>query len=246
MNEQEKIMALPILNSSRYETRIPSTGKQIEFRPFLVKEEKILMVAMESKDSKLMMKALKDVLKACIYDDIDVDKLTSFDLEEIFLRLRSKSVGEKVQLNLGCSECGAKTPVELNLDNIGVTNMPEDRHVMLTDSIGVSFNYPSVDLVTELEVSGAKEMTPEQQVELTYKMIVSCIDNIFSDEEVWDAENQTEKELQEFMDGLNSQQFAKVTDFFGNLPALEHEVEYNCISCGANNSTELRGLSSFF
>lgn len=238
-------MALPILNSSRYEAVIPSTGQQIEFRPFLVKEEKILMVAMESKDNKQMMKALKDILKACIFDDINVNKLTSFDLEELFLRLRSKSVGETVDINLKCSKCEAMTPAQINLDDIKMGDMPESNHIMLTDTIGMEFNYPSVDVVSSLDFDPEKT-SAKKQMEITYNMISSCINNIFSDDEVWNAEDQSEKELKEFIDGLNSTQFAKITEFFGNIPSLEHTIDFSCITCGHEQTLELRGLSSFF
>jgi|TARA_R110002153_G_scaffold227211_1_gene379941 hypothetical protein len=238
-------MALPILNSSRYEATIPSTGQTIEFRPFLVKEEKILMVAMESKDNKMMMKALKDILNACIFDEVNVSKLTSFDLEELFLRLRAKSVGEKAEVNLKCGACTAKTPVEVNLDEIKMSDMPEQTHIMLTDTVGVSFKYPSVDLVASLDFDPDKTK-PEKQMDMTYKMIISCIENIFDNDTVWDSESQTEKEMRDFIDGLNSQQFGKITEFFGSLPTLEHTIEFNCISCGSEQSLELRGLSSFF
>lgn len=238
-------MALPILNSSRYEATIPSTGQQIEFRPFLVKEEKILMVAMESKDNKQMMKALKQILSACIFDDVDVNKLTSFDLEELFLRLRSKSVGENAEVNLKCTECSANTPVSINLDEIQMGDMPEDNHVMLTDTVGVEFKYPSVDLVASLDYNPEKTK-PEKQMEITYRMIIECIDSIFDDDEVWDSETQSEKEMREFLDGLNSQQFAKITEFFGSLPSLEHTIDFKCVNCGHDNTIELRGLASFF
>ena len=238
-------MALPIVNSSRYEATIPSTGQQIEFRPFLVKEEKILMVAMESKDNKMMMRALKDILKACIYDEINVETLTSFDLEELFLRLRSKSVGEVVDIQLKCVKCEAKTPGQINLDEITMGEIPKDNHIMLTDSIGIEFKWPSVDLVAGMSFD-EKKTTPEKQMKIVMDTIIKCIDNIFDNDNVWSAENQTEKELKEFIDGLNSAQFAKITEFFGNVPTLEHDVEYKCITCGHENTLELRGLSSFF
>jgi len=238
-------MALPIVNSSRYEATIPSTGQQIEFRPFLVKEEKILMVAMESKDNKMMMRALKDILKACIYDEINVETLTSFDLEELFLRLRSKSVGEVVDIQLKCVKCESKTPGQINLDEITMGEIPKDNHIMLTDSIGIEFKWPSVDLVAGMEFD-PERTPPEKQMEMTMKMITRCIDNIFDNDNVWSAENQTEKELKEFIDGLNSAQFAKITEFFGNIPTLEHNIDFKCINCEHENTLELRGLTSFF
>lgn len=238
-------MALPTVNSNRYSVTIPSTGQEVEFRPFLVKEEKILMVAMESKDNKMMIKALKDILKACIFDDINIDKLTSFDLEELFLRLRSKSVGETVNIQLKCEKCKALTPIEINLDNIKMSELPEEKHVMVTDDIGIEFEYPSLDLVSKMEYD-PKKTSPDKQMKLTMKLIISCMKTIFNSDEVWDSKNQTEKELQDFIEGLNSEQFAKITEFFGSMPSLKHKVEFSCISCKHEQELTLEGVQSFF
>jgi hypothetical protein len=238
-------MALPIVNSSRYSVTVPSTGQEVEFRPFLVKEEKILMVAMESKDNKMMIKALKDILKACIFDDIDINKLTSFDLEELFLRLRSKSVGESVNLQLKCEECKALTPIEINLDNIKMTELPKDKHVMVTKDIGIEFEYPSLDTVSKMEYNPEKT-SPDKQMKLTLQLITRCMKSIFNSDEVWDCKNQTEKELNDFIEGLSSEQFAKITEFFSSLPTLKHKVEFSCITCKHEQELTLEGVQSFF
>ena len=238
-------MALPTLNSSRYPATIPSTGQKVEFRPFLVKEEKILMVAMESKDTGMMISALKDIIQACVFDELDVDQLTSFDLEELFLRLRSKSVGEKVSIQLKCSECGGMTPTEVNLDDVTTSEVSEQKHIMLTDSVGVEFAYPSVELVSQLDFD-PDETTGEEQLAITEALIKSCMVNVFDNDNVWDVSNQTEEELNDFIDGLNSAQFAKITEFFGSIPTLTHTVKFKCISCGHQNELEIKGLESFF
>jgi hypothetical protein len=237
-------MALPTVNSSRYTMTVPSTGQELEFRPFLVKEEKILMVAMESKDNKSIVKALKNILNACIYDDINIDSLTSFDLEELFLRLRSKSVGETANLQLKCEECGAGTPVEINLEEIKMSDLPSSKSIMITDNIGVEFNYPSLDTVGDLSL--APDMAPDKQMKTTMKLIVRCIDSIFNDDEVWSAKDQTEKELVTFIEDLNSEQFAKITDFFGSLPQLKHDINFSCITCKHEQTITLEGIQSFF
>ncbi len=240
-------MALPIVNSNRYSVTVPSTGQEVEFRPFLVKEEKILMVAMESKDNKMMIKALKDILKACIFDDIDINKLTSFDLEELFLRLRSKSVGESVNIQLKCEKekCKALTPIEINLDNIKMTELPEDKHVMVTKDIGIEFEYPSLDTVSKMEYDPGKT-SPDKQMKLTLQLITRCMKSIFNSDEVWDCKNQTEKELNDFIEGLSSEQFAKITEFFSSLPTLKHKVEFSCITCKHEQELTLEGVQSFF
>lgn len=238
-------MALPIVNSSRYSMTVPSTGQEVEFRPFLVKEEKILMVAMESKDNKMMIKALKDILKACIFDDINIDKLTSFDLEELFLRLRSKSVGESVALQLKCEKCKSLTPIDINLDNIKMTELPKEKHVMVTDDIGIEFEYPSIELVGKMDYDPEKT-SPDKQMKLTMKLIISCMKSIFNSDEVWDTKNQTEKELNDFIEGLSSEQFAKITEFFSLMPTLKHTVEFSCISCKHEQELTLEGVQSFF
>ncbi len=238
-------MALPTLNSTRYSTTVPSTGQEIEFRPFLVKEEKILMVAMESKDPKLMIKGLKDILTACVFDDIDVDRLTNFDLEELFLRLRSKSVGEKVNVNLKCSECGAMTPQEINLDDVKTEGITDNRTVMMTDTVGIEFDYPSLDLISGMDYS-EEDFTTEEQVAITMKLIKSCIKSIFDDDNVWDVKDQSDKEIESFLDGLNAAQFTAITEYFGNIPTLAYTVNYNCIKCGHANEIQLKGIQSFF
>jgi len=238
-------MALPIVNSNRYSVTVPSTGQEVEFRPFLVKEEKILMVAMESKDNKMMIKALKDILKACIFDDIDINKLTSFDLEELFLRLRSKSVGESVSLQLKCEKCKSLTPIDINLDDIKMTELPKEKHVMVTNDIGIEFAYPSIELVSKMDYNPEKT-SPDKQMKLTMKLITSCMKSIFNSDEVWDTKNQTEKELNDFIEGLNSEQFAKITEFFSSLPTLKHTIEFSCISCKHEQELTLEGVQSFF
>ncbi len=238
-------MALPIVNSARYTMTIPSTGQDVEFRPFLVKEEKVLMIAMESKDNKMMLKALLDILKACIYDDINVKSLTSFDVEELFLRLRSKSVGETVSIQLKCSECGGMTPQEINLDGIKMSKGPEDKTVMITDDVGLQLTYPSIELVGKMDYDPEKT-SKDKQLKMTMDMITNCIDSIFDKENVWDAKNQTKEELKEFIEGLNSSQFAKITNFFGSIPALSHDASFTCIKCGSNEEVKLEGLHSFF
>lgn len=242
-------MALPIVNSSRYTAEIPSTGKSIEFRPFLVKEEKLLMVALESNDTGLTMRTLKDIIKNCVFDDIDVNVLTTFDIEWLFLQLRSKSVGEVVDIKLPCSECDTPMEVKINLEKIKMdkTISKDDKVIMLTDDVGIEFNYPSVNMVEKIDQSLiVGEESPEKQMSMTIDIIIASIKSIFDADNVYDSGDSTKEELVKFVDQLNSAQFARIASFFSDLPALTHTVEFKCGSCGHDNEIELRGLQSFF
>jgi hypothetical protein len=234
-------MALPIINSSRYSTILPSTGQKIEFRPYLVKEEKILMVALESKDQNTIISALKDVIRACVYDDIDTRKMTTFDLESIFMQLRSKSVGETINLKLKCESCSEGNDYVINIEDIEIPKInKDDKTVMITDTVGVVFNYPTLD--------GIKDYTEDQlkTVEGLSDLIADCMDTIFDDNGVYSAKDETREELLKFIDGLNGSQFQKVTQFFEKIPSLSHSIEYNCKSCGHKNMITLKGIESFF
>jgi len=231
-------MALPQLNTTRYVTRIPSLDKEVNFRPYLVKEKKILMIAMESQDQKQIVRAVKDVIKSCILDDIDVEKLAMFDIEALFLALRSKSVGEKVDVRLKCKSCEQLTDVNINLDDIRLDEKKVDNIIKLTQDVGVVMRYPAIDDVEGMnQEGGIKEMM---------KLIGKCVDSIYDADNVYDKGSYTEKELEEFFDNLNSEQFKKITEFFENLPTIVHNVKFDCVSCKENNDVELKGLASFF
>lgn len=231
-------MALPQLNTAKYTTVIPSLDKEVTFRPYLVKEEKILMIAMESQDNKQIIRAIKDVIKACVFDDIDVEKLAMFDIEAIFLALRSKSVGERVDVRLKCNKCEQLTDVNINLDDVQLPEGSVNNVIQLNDSVGVTMRYPSINDVEGMnQEGGVKEMM---------KIIGMCIENIFDDDNVYEAGTYSEKELNDFIDGLNSSQFQKISKFFEDLPAIQHNVKFNCVSCNEKNDVELKGIASFF
>jgi hypothetical protein len=239
-------MALPVVNSSRYEVEIPSMGVTVEYRPFLVKEEKVLMIALESKDQNHVLRAIKNVLKSCIFDEVDVNNFASFDLEYIFLKLRQKSVGETVDLKLNCQneECNNKIDHTVNLEEIKLTGLDKERIVMITEEVGIQFDYPSLDTLAGLKID--EKSNQDQQLQETMKLIRSSITNIFDDDNVYPSNESTDEELNDFLDGLNSEQFKKIADWFGNTPSLVKNVEYKCGKCGNENSLELRGLQSFF
>jgi len=232
-------MALPQLNSARYETVIPSTGQSISFRPYLVKEEKVLMLALESQDQNMIMRAIKDVIEACVFDNIDINDLAIFDIESLFLHLRSKSVGENIDLKMKCSECESLSDVSINIDDIGTPEVKSDNKVMLTDTVGVVLKYPSFESISKL----GDEL---DTVDGAFKMVASCIDTIFDEDNVYDAKSETSKNIQEFLENLNSDQFKMLTGFFENMPALTHSLNFKCQHCGHDNEMELKGLQSFF
>ena len=234
-------MALPELNTARYQVNIPSTGQTVAYRPYLVKEEKILMMAMESNDTKVIMKTTTDVIKTCIYDDIDVDNLTMFDIESLFLALRSKSVGEKIDLKMKCDGCEHGNEVQVDFEDIKppVINH-EEKKVMLTDAVGVMLKYPSVKDIDRLSNMGSDEF------ESAMAMVIACIDTIFDEEGVYNCKDEPRESVEGFLNNLSSGQFKKISSYFEKIPTLTHDIEYKCIKCGKENEIELKGLQSFF
>lgn len=234
-------MALPQLNSARYVTVVPSLGKEVEYRPYLVKEEKILMMALESQDQKQTIRAIKDVLSNCIYDKIDVDKLAMFDLEYLFLQLRSKSVGESVALKVKCEKCDENADTVFDLTEIEPPHVAEGANIIqLTENIGITLRYPSIKDIEKIKEDELKTM------EGLANLIVLLIDTIYDEDNVHDAAQESKKDLQEFIDGFNNEQFMRVARFFEKLPTLKHDLKFECNACGATNNIELKGLQSFF
>jgi len=243
-------MALPKLNVPVYETILPSTDKVIKYRPFLVREEKILLTAMESDDEKLISNAVKQILKNCIQGEMNINELPTFDIEFLFLRLRAKSVGEKIIVGLRpypCVQnegelCKFSTEVEINLEEVKVKK--NDNHtskIMIDDNVGVKLKYPDIDLITP---DGNKEKL--SQVDLGMSVIKNCIEMIFTKETVHERDSFTEEELDEFLDSLNSEQFERIKEFFDTIPKLSHTAKYTCKTCGEEKETTIEGLNSFF
>lgn len=233
-------MALPKLNSASYETTIPSTGQKITFRPYLVKEEKILMMALESNDQKQIIKATKNMISACVIDDINVNKLATFDIESLFLDLRSKSVGESIGLKIKCEHCETHNEVSVNFDDIKV-DVPEDNTViMVTDTVGVKMRYPSFDDIASIKPN------EEGTIESAFEIIMRCVESVFDEDNVYTAANEGETAIKDFIESFNSEQFKKVAEFFETMPTLKSVIEFNCVKCNEDNSTELKGLQSFF
>ena len=235
-------MALPELNTARYSMVIPSTGQTVNYRPYLVKEEKILMMAMESDDNKVIARATVDVIKSCIEDEIDVDGLAMFEIETIFLALRSKSVGESMELKIKCGDesCNKVSDVYINFDDIEIPEISNEKtNIMLTDDVGVVMKYPSMRDVDKMG------KVDENDAEQAMSMIMACIDSIFDEDAVYPASDESSKSLTNFVDSLNNVQFLKLSEFFRDMPAVQHTVNYKC-ECGKEQEQVLKGLSSFF
>ena len=235
-------MALPQVNSSRYSTKLPSTGVEIEYRPYLVKEEKIMMVALESKDNKQIVGAMKDVAQACILTDVDVDKLTAFDLEWMFLQLRSKSVGEKADVKLKCQVegCGGMTDVSIDLSDVEMDDYEPNRVIQLNSDVGVQMVYPSVSLVEKYDEDKLKN------VDGIFDMIIDCLDTIYDKDDVYQVKDERREDVRDFVESLTSGQFSQLAEFMQKIPMVKKQVEWCCSKCGADNEMELRGLQSFF
>ena len=242
-------MPLPKLNVPVYEAILPSTESVIKYRPFLVKEEKILLTAMESEDEKSISGAVKQIINNCVQGTLDVERLPTFDIEYLFLRLRAKSVGEEVKIGLKpfpCSQnngelCENSTEVAINLEEVKVVkNEKHTNKIMLSDGIGIVLSYPNIEKLQD--VMGTKKSQTSQGMD----MIKDSVSMIFTEEETFERDSFSEKELDEFFDSLTSDQFTKIRDFFETMPQLKHTVKYKCSTCGEDKETTVQGLNSFF
>ena len=236
-------MPLPKINAPTYELVIPSSGKKIRYRPFLVKEEKILVIAMESNEIKDIARAVKQVLGNCILSrGIKIDKLSTFDIEYLLLNVRGKSVGESVDIQVTCPDDGVtKVPVTVNLDEIQVIEDPEhEKDIKLDDTLTLRMKYPSLDQFI------ADNFAVGPGFDQSLDMIVSCVDMIFSAEEEWTAADSTPKEMKEFLEQLGSKQFKEVEKFFTTMPKLKHEITVTNPKTKVDNVIPLEGLAAFF
>lgn len=238
-------MPLPKIATPTYELEIPSTKKVIKYRPFLVKEEKILIIAMESEDPKQISEAVKTVIGNCILTrGVKVDQLATFDIEYLFLNIRGKSVGENVDVLITCPDDGTtQVPVSVNLDDIQVEFSKEHyRDIKLDDNLTLRMKYPSMQEFIKNNFNSDSEIT----VEDTFDMICSCIEQIYSEEESWIASDVSKKELIEFLEQLTSNQFKEVEKFFETMPKLSHTIKVKNPNTNVESEVVLEGLTSFF
>ena len=237
-------MALPMNRTPTFNLTIPSTGKQINYRPFLIKDEKALMIAQQSEDPQVMFDTLKDVIKSCIKDEVNVDDFAIFDIEYIFTQIRAKSVGERVELFLKCDTCEddkAVAQVNLDLTQLQVEKDPNHTNkIDLYDDVGMILKYPSLELLTKLE------NLDSNNVEQMFEIVVDCIDSIYTSTEVFHAKEQDRNELRDFLNNMSPDQFVKVQTFFETMPKLKKEISYNCPVCRKKHDKVLEGLQSFF
>ena len=239
-------MPLPKISTPTYELELPSNGKKIKYRPFLVREEKILVMALESEDMKQISDAIVQILSDCIITrGIKVAELATFDIEYLFLNVRSKSVGEKVEVNITCPDDGVtQVPVEIDIDTIKVKKAPDHSNVIkLDDRLSMSLKYPALDQFVENNFE-FKEGSSE--VDKSLDMITSCIDVVYDLEDSWAASDCTKKGLKDFVEQMNTKQFKQIEKFFETMPKLSHEIVVKNPNTGVDNTVTLEGLASFF
>ena len=237
-------MPLPKITAPTYELVLPSSKRKCRYRPFLVKEEKLLIIAMESEDTKQITEAVKNVLKNCILTrGIKVEKLSTFDIEYLFLNIRGKSVGEDVEVMITCPDDGVtQVPAVINLDDIKIVTSDEHtRDIKIDDTLSIRMKYPSMDefIKNNFDVS-------DMDIDDTFKLIASCIEQVYSEEESWTASDCTTKELVDFIDQLGSKQFKEVENFFTTMPKLSHTLKVVNPKTKVENEILLEGLQSFF
>ena len=239
-------MPLPKITTAEYELKIPSTGKTIKYRPFLVKEEKILILSLESQDQKQITNAVKQVLKECVLTKgVKIDQLASFDIEYLFLNVRSKSVGETIDLVVTCGDDGkTEVPVQVAIDDIKISKSDEHSpDIELSDGYTVRMKYPSLQQFID---NNFGDDDGKDVVEKSFEMIASTIDMVYNDEEMFSATECTKKELKEWVESLTSQQFQKIEKFFETMPKLSHTLEVVNPNTKKKNTVVLEGLSDFF
>tara|TARA_B100001287_G_scaffold275810_1_gene284530 strand:- start:1173 stop:1898 length:726 start_codon:yes stop_codon:yes gene_type:complete len=240
-------MPLPKINTPTYELVLPSSGKKLKYRPFLVREEKILIMALETEDQKQITQAVIDILSSCIITKgIKLDKLATFDIEFLFLNVRSKSVGEQIEVNITCPDDGkTSVPISVDIDSIKIQKDKNHTNIVkLDDSLSLKLKYPSMEQFISTNFESAEESGSE--VKTTLDMIISCIDTIFNEEESWPASESTKKELEEFLDQLNTKQFKMIEDFFSSMPKLTHTLKVKNPKTNVESTVKLEGLASFF
>ena len=233
-------MNLPVLNTPTYEMEIPSTGEKIKYRPFLVKEQKLLMMAQESGDDESQLRTVGEIVKSCTFNKIShPEKLPTFDIEYMFLMTRAQSVGSKIPMTVTCPDDGeTKVDYELNIDEIKVKKIDGHTNViMLTDDIGITMKYPNLDMVKSFT------NVDENITNISFDMIRDCIQNVFDKDQVY--EDMSSKDLQNFIEQMNTDQFEKISKFFETMPKLTHIIKVTNPNTGVESEVVLEGLQSF-
>jgi len=238
-------MPLPTIATPTYELELPSTGKKVKYRPFLVKEEKLLVLALESEDTKQISTAIKAVLKNCIQTrGVKVDNLPTFDIEYLFLNIRGKSVGEEIEVNLiAPDDKVTSVPVTINIDDIKISKKESHTNkIKLDETLMMQMKYPSLNEF----VKNNFDFNGEVDMDQSFDLIASCIDKIYSEDEVWSTADCTKKEVKDFLEQMNSLQFKEIETFFDSMPKLAHTVTFTNPNTKVESTVVLEGLSSFF
>ena len=238
-------MPLPTIATPTYELELPSTGKKIKYRPFLVKEEKLLVLALETEDTKQISTAIKTVLKNCIQTrGVKVENLPTFDIEFLFLNIRGKSVGEEIEVNLIAPDDEVTSvPVTINIDDIKISKKKDHTNkIKLDKTLMMEMKYPSLDEF----VKNNFDFDGEVDMDQSFDLIASCIDKIYNEEEVWSTADCTKKEVKDFLEQMNSMQFKEIEKFFDSMPKLSHSVTFTNPKTKVESTVVLEGLASFF
>ncbi len=240
-------MPLPTIETPTYELKLPSSNKRVKYRPFLVKEEKILIIALESKNENEITNAVTDVLKKCILTKgVDVDNLPTFDIEYLFLNIRSKSIGEDIKLTVTCPDDNeTKVPVTIYVDEIKVQKQKgHSPDIVLDNKMTRRMKYPSLNQFVKNNFNTEDEA--DTMVDKTFRVVADCIDTIYTEEDAWDAKDYTPQERLDFVQQLNSKQYKEVEKFFSTMPKLSHKIEVVNPNTKEKGSVILEGLADFF
>ena len=236
-------MALPKIGYPTYELELPSTGKTVKYRPFLVKEEKVLLMALEGKNEDHIISAVKDLIKNCVISRIKVETLPSFDLEYLFLKIRAASIGEVITLNVTCLDDNkTEVEVQININDVEVVKQEgHDSKIMLSENSGIIMKYPSMQQFIEREF-----LQKDLKTEEVYDFIADSIDQIFDEDEVYDSSTTTKKEFRTFVDSLTTKQFENIQKFYETCPKLSHTFKAINPNTGKESEYTIEGLQSFF
>jgi hypothetical protein len=231
-------MTLPKIESKKYTLTIPSTKKAIEYRPFLIKEEKLLLNAQTQSNTEKTLSALKEVVSNCTFNAFDVDTLTSFDLEYIFLKLRSVSVSNINEIKVNCEKCDGENIVKVDLNNVEIIETALDKKIMLTDQVGVNMKFLTVKDVSSFSGKDDNDQS------IVMDMIINSIETIFDNDGVYKASDSTYADLEEFVNSLNRSQIEKIETFISSAPKLQYTANFKCSHCKEHNSTDITGVKS--
>lgn len=234
-------MALPIQSAPKYTISLPSDGKEVKFRPFLVKEQKLLMLAQEENDEGKTMEAIKDLIRTVTFQEVEPETLPIIDMEYLFLKIRAKSVGETVNLQVTCQDpkCDGHGEVVINLDDVEVVGDEPENKIMINDEIGIELRYPRIG---DIDLINSEEGSMTQ----TLEMLKRCMVTVFDQEDVYPTSDSSTQELDEFVNTLSMSQMEMISEYFGSIPQLKKEVKSECVQCGKDINTTIQGMNNFF